>query len=179
MLMPDGRCSHGAALHAAAAAAAAGHGGRQQRRRATARATPAPTASDPRVRRADALNRWFSTIEHVPARARRRGLDHITSARHSGNPRLVTRATLTSAAGGTFATGRSSSRARPRTTRGINWETPCTSSSSSWSVTGAPGVPELLGAWREGEHVWYAVADGGLPLSGRPAGQGHQSHRAL
>ena len=34
------------------------------------KATPAPTASDPRVRRADALNRWFSTIEHLPARAR-------------------------------------------------------------------------------------------------------------
>jgi hypothetical protein len=38
------------------------------------------------------------------------------------------------------------------------------------ALRGAPGVPELLGAWREGEHVWYAVADGGLPIgmAGQP-----------
>ena len=54
-------------------------------------ATPAPTASDPRVRRADALNRWFSTIAHLPARAR--PLEGWTVSRRrdiQGRMRLVT-----------------------------------------------------------------------------------------
>ena len=136
-------------------------------------ATPAPTASDPRVRRADALNRWFSTIAHLPARAR--PLEGWTVSRRrdiQGTLRLVTRGNAKQVLrGGTFRNrsvivkGSSANHTRDKLGDAVHLELVYLE-----SLRGAPGIPELLGAWREGEHVWYAVADGGRPIgvAGQP-----------
>ena len=155
--------------------AAAAHGGRKQRgsHRNGHEATPAPTASDPRVRRADALNRWFSTIEHVPARARPLEAWTISHRRDiQGTLRLVTRGNAKQVLrGGTYRNrsvivkGSSANHTRDKLGDAVHLELVFLE-----ALRGAPGVPELLGAWREGEHVWYAVADGGLPIgmAGQP-----------
>jgi hypothetical protein len=136
-------------------------------------ATPAPTASDPRVRGADALNRWFATIEHVPARARPLEGWTISHRRDiQGRMRLVTRGNAKQVLrGGTFRNqsiivkGSSANHTRDKLGDAVHLELVFLE-----ALRGAPGVPELLGAWREGEHVWYAVADGGLPIgmAGQP-----------
>merc|ERR1719263_2048175 len=135
--------------------------------------TPVPTASDPRVRRADALNRWFATIEHQPARAR--PLEEWTVAHRrdiQGRMRLVTRGNAKQVLrGGTYRNrsiivkGSSANHTRDKLGEAVHLELVFLE-----SLRGAPGVPELLGAWREGEHVWYAVADGGRPIgtAGQP-----------
>ena len=136
-------------------------------------ATPAPTASDPRVRRADALNRWFSTIAHLPARAR--PLEGWTVSRRrdiQGRMRLVTSGNAKQVlTGGTYRNqsiivkGSSANHTRDKLGDAVHLELVYLE-----AVRGAPGIPELLGAWREGEHVWYAVADGGRPIgvAGQP-----------
>ena len=136
-------------------------------------ATPAPTASDPRVRRADALNRWFATIEHLPARARPLEGWTISHRRDiQGTLRLVTRGNAKQVLrGGTYRNrsvivkGSSANHTRDKLGDAVHLELVYLE-----SLRGAPGVPELLGAWREGEHVWYAVADGGRPIgtAGQP-----------
>ena len=40
------------------------------------------------------------------------------------------------------------------------------------SLRGLPGVPELFGAWVDGCHVWYAVADTGDPIGVGNSGRG-------
>ena len=143
-------------------------------RRMAKRHTPAPTASDPRVRRADALNRWFSTIEHLPARARPLEGWTISHRRDiQGNHiRLVTRGNAKQVLrGGTYRNrsvivkGSSANHTRDKLGDAVHLELVYLE-----ALRGAPGVPELLGAWREGEHVWYAVADGGRPIgmAGQP-----------
>jgi hypothetical protein len=136
-------------------------------------ATPAPTASDPRVRRADALNRWFSTIAHLPARAR--PLEGWTVSRRrdiQGRMRLVTSGNAKQVlTGGTYRNqsiivkSSSANHTRDKLGDAVHLELVYLE-----ALRGAPGVPELLGAWREGDHVWYAVADGGRPIgtAGQP-----------
>lgn len=135
-------------------------------------ATPAPTASDPRVRRADALNRWFATIEHLPARARPLEGWTVSHRRDiQGRMRLVSRGNAKQVLRGTYRNrsvivkGSSANHTRDKLGDAVHLELVFLE-----SLRGAPGVPELLGAWREGEHVWYAVADGGRPIgtAGQP-----------
>ena len=137
------------------------------------KATPAPTASDPRVRRTDALNRWFATIEHVPARARPLEGWTISHRRDiQGRMRLVTKGNAKQVLrGGTYRNrsiivkGSSANHTRDKLGDAVHLELVFLE-----SLRGASGIPELLGAWREGEHVWYAVADGGRPIgvAGQP-----------
>ena len=146
--------------------AVANRGGRRE-------ATPAPTASDPRVRRADALNRWFSTIAHLPARAR--PLEGWTIAsRHDikGHMSLVTSGNAKQVlTGGTYRNrsvvvkSSSANHTRDKLGDAVHLELVFLE-----ALRGAPGIPELLGAWRESEHVWYAVVDGGRPIgtAGQP-----------
>ena len=143
------------------------------------KATPAPTASDPRVRRADALNKWFSTIEHVPARARPLEGWTISHRRDiQGRMRLVTKGNAKQVLrGGTYRNrsiivkGSSANHTRDKLGDAVHLELVFLE-----SLRGASGIPELLGAWREGEHVWYAVADGGRPIgmAGQP-GKGNKA----
>jgi len=147
-------------------AAATQRGGRRKE------ATPAPTASDPRVRRADALNRWFATIEHLPARARPLEGWTVSNRRDiQGRMRLVTSGNAKQVLRGTYRNrsiivkGSSANHTRDKLGDAVHLELVFLE-----ALRGAPGIPELLGAWREGEHVWYAVADGGRPIgvAGQP-----------
>ena len=111
---------------------------------------------DPRVRRADALNRWFATIEHQPARAR--PLEGWTVSRRrdiQGRMRLVTSGNAKQVlTGGTYRNqsiivkSSSANHSRDKLGDAVHLELVFLE-----ALRGAPGVPELLGAWREGDRA--------------------------
>ena len=137
------------------------------------RPTPAPSASDPRVRRADELSRWFAAIQNPHARAKARPLDAWTvsalkniSGRtvsiSSGNVKQVLR-------GGKVGThpvllkGSQANHTRDRLGGTVYLEMVYLE-----SLRGAPGIPKLYGAWLMNEHVWYATQDCGRPIGVSP-----------
>ena len=142
-------------------AAAANRGGRRKE------ATPAPTASDPRVRRADALNRWFATIEHLPARARplegwtvshRRDIPGRTRLGSRGNAKQVLRGTYRNRS--VIVKGSSANHTRDKLGDAVHLELVFLE-----SLRGAPGVPD--GPPRSGRQLATSSGVASAPAKSR------------
>ena len=149
--------------------------------------TPAPTFHDPVLARAAAVAEWFRAAADTKGRRRApapadwivRSVADVAGPGGEatpllplahGNAKRVFRGTVRGA--GAVVKASSANHTRDRAGGNVYLELVYLE-----ALRGRPGVPRLFGAWADGPHVWWAVADAGEPLAA--AGEGRGRTRAV